>query len=334
MKKNIVLRCLVLKYFWEVIMFFVNQNGNSLLIKPYLNSSINLDKGQIQILESVKQFTVVGKSSIFDSNYTQYTNCNTITFSGTPFFNFPEYMSIAVYELSEGSGYIFHDQKKQVAFASRSLSLLNDYTFAFGQSLIGYFKEAERSTIIEPFFINDNLNTSFEEPTSEDHLIFDLNWNENSFLHFPFKMIIERDTYNKTSDMFATTYTGFALGLGSFTQYIIKGQDDPDKVYPEYFPEKKLNYCVIFDNLVDDNAEHILSPNIMLIDEYRTMLKEAKKNGRNSILFNGFSKFGYSVSAQISILPESESIDGYEAKVTKLVLSPVPFLESNFLFKE
>lgn len=315
-------------------MFFVNHNGDSLLIKPYLSSGMSLDKGEIQILELVSQFTVVGKSSCFDNFYTHYANLYTITFTGNKFFEFPEDMSIELFQLTNDAGFILHNKKKGLAFASRSLSLLNDYMYAYGQSLISLFKEAERTTIIEPFFINDNFNISDITPSPEEHLIFDLSWDEDSFNHFPFKVIINKDTYRKEEGMFVNKYSGNVLGVGAFEQYIVKGQNDPDMTYPEFFPERELNYSVIFNNLVNDNAEQILLPNIMLENEYHAMIKDAKLNGKDTLVFSGLSKYGYTILAHIKILPESESTTGYEAKIEKLILSPAPKLDANFVFRD
>ena len=313
-------------------MFFVNQNGSNLSIKPYHSFSMG-HVTEIQILENVKQLNIVGKSSIFDTFYNHFTNCQTITFNGSKYFDFPESLQVELYSMGE-LGYLFHDKKARLAYASRSLSLLNDYCTAFSKSLIGLMKDVNRNIQVEPFYLNDDFTRKQLNPNEvdiEENSIFEFDWNNNSYNHFVFGMVIEAKTYVEKKGMFYTKYSGRALNIGHFEQYIVV--DDPDKNFPEFFPERELNYNIIFTDLDNDNAQDVLIPNIMLPEEYKQMIQQAKTNGRSNIVLSGLSRFGYGIQAFITILPEEQSTALYEAIVTKLVVSPMPNLEASFIFR-
>lgn len=313
-------------------MFFVNQDGANLSIKPYSSFDIG-EVLEIQILENVKQLNIIGKSSVFDNFYSYFTNSQTITFNGSKYFEFPEDFEVELYSMGK-SGFLYYDKKARLAYASRSLSLLNDYCAALNRSLIGLMKSANRSTQIEVYYLNEDFSKTPLNPdsiNSEENSTFEFGWSPNSFNHFEFHIVIEAKSYIKKEGMFYTKYSGRAPNIGNFEQYVIA--DDNDKVFPEFFPERELDYNVIFTDLNNDNAEDILVPNVMLPEEYKQMIQQAKNNNKTNLSYSGLSRFGYGVQVFIRILPEEESTTLYEASVTKLVVSGMPNLDSSFIFR-
>lgn len=311
-------------------MFFVNQNGSDLLIKPYSSFDMGVVT-EIQILEGVKQLNIIGKSSIFDNFYNHFTDFDLITFNGSKFYDFPSDFEIELYQMGE-SGYLFHDKSENLAYASRSLSLLNDYCAAFKKSLISVMKNANRTVQIQPFFLNDDFSKSKFNPNDislEENSIFEFGWNNNSYNHFEFNIGINVKGYKHKKGMFYNKYEGYALNIGKFEQYIIL--EDEDKTFPEFFPERELNYHIIFSELINDSAEDVLVPNIMLPEEYIQMIKNARNNGQTNLTYSGLSRFGYGVQAFIRVLAEEESTANYEAAVTKLVISPMPIIEASYI---
>jgi len=314
-------------------MFIVNQNGKNITIKPFQSFEMG-EPAQIQILENVKQLTVIGKSSVFDNNYNHLTNCSSITFHGEKFFDFPESSQVELYRMGN-LGFLFHDKKVNLVYASRSLSLLNDFCAAFGSSIISLMQSVNRTLQVHPFHLDMDFitkNEDLEEINPEIHTSFEFGWNGNSYNHFSFEMIVESSKHEIFKGMFYTKYSGRAVNIGDYEQYIVI--DDPDKTYPEFFPERELNYNVIFTNLKNDNAADVLAPNIMLREEYKQMIQQAKNNGQTNLVYSGLSRSGYGVQAFIDLISEDLCTPTYEAIVTKLVVCPYPNIESTFLFKE
>ena len=59
-------------------------------------------------------------------------------------------------------------------------------------------KDVNRNVQVEPFYLNDDFNKKKLNPNEvdpEENSLFEFDWNNNSYNHFVFGMVIEAKTY-------------------------------------------------------------------------------------------------------------------------------------------
>lgn len=316
-------------------MFFINESNShlSLVIVDATNKPIRTG-GEHQIINKPKQVVVVGKNTIHDNLLTTYLDKSSLTFIGTKIVKFKENIPLDIYGLASNEGFIFHDHTTETVFISRSFNQLTNYCLGLGFSIFGILNEsAVTHQIAQKHIINNDFNTKKlkgDEIPTDDLLSFDLHWSATAD-QMDFEMIIKNEDFkvNKTHPLYSE-YTGTAINIGKFRKVVLNALEEGDRI-PDLFPELELNDCVVFTELENDNALLVLVPNILTHSQYKNLISEMRSIERKKLSYSGVSKLGYGVQADIELLEEFESLPQYEAKITRLIISPDEFLIKTFL---
>lgn len=316
-------------------MFFINESNNHLnvIIVNENNKPIKTGGDQL-IINTIKQLVVIGKNTIHDNLLTTYVNKSSLCFLGMKAAELKAGTPVDFYMLAENEGFLVHDHLKNTIYLSRSLYQLTNYCLSIGFSIFGILQQSAIShQLAGKHIINNDFNIKKikgDELSSDDLLIFDLYWSATED-QIDFEMIIKQDDFktNKNHPLF-TEYTGTAINIGKFRKVALNELDEDSRI-PELFPELELNDCVVFTELFDDNALTILVPNIMSHAQYNALITEMRSIDRKQLSYSAVSKVGYGVQVDIELLEDYEALPHYEAKVTRITMSPDDFLFKTFL---
>ncbi len=316
-------------------MFFINESNNHLTVNIVDDNNKPVKVGgERQVISKIKQLVVIGKNTIHDNLITTYVNKSSLSFLGFEIAQFKPNTPVDIYSLANDEGFVFYDHTAESVFISRSFYQLVNYCLGLGFSIFGILNQSAVShQIASKHIINNDFNPKKIQGTElplDDLLSFDLYWNSNDD-QMSFEMLIQNADFvvNENNPLF-TEYTGFATNIGRFRKTILSPMQDGDRV-PDLFPELELEHCVTFTELVDDNALSVLVPNILTHSQYQNLISEMRSIDRKQLSYSGVSKLGYSIQANIELLDESETMPHFEAKVTRLIISPEDFLVKSFL---
>lgn len=318
-------------------MFFISQSRKDLTVKSLSTARVVSEvQSALTIIERPQIVIVLGNSSIYENFIQGFTDVNTLTFMGRKLFESNLGAKGVVYALTDDIGYVLHNIELDTVYLSRSMAVLNDFAIDSGLGMVDILRSSNNGeyTVIPEINLNNDFSRrhlSNENVDPNTHLNFDLGWTESD-KQIPFNMAIKNEGYSARRDgMFYVQYNGYAPNIGNFEQLVIK--TDSDIRFPDFFPERNLDRAIVFTNLEDDNALHILTPNVMLPDEFDSMILSMQQNMKTHTIFSGMHRSGYGVQAVVELLPDGEGHAGYKAKVTKLICTPNPLINENFIFR-
>lgn len=315
-------------------MLQITENNGELHITPLNPPESQKKAAQHFSIEKPEEVVIIGKNSIFDNNRSKYFSQRTINFKGSIYADLKDEIKLKIYKLEADIGFLVHNEINHTVYVSRSFSLLNDYCLAQKISLVGIIVTNCPQLKLQEIIINNDFTRnkiSNDSIDPEKCINFSLDWNENE-QQIPFGMIIESNSYVANHDNpFFNEFNGIAINIGHFRQLVVK---EKDIRYPDFFPERDINHCIIFTNLFDDNLLNVLGPEIMDPYECQMLLNNMKHFGKTNMIFTGISSSGFGVQAHIQLLDDSESTPNYQAKVTKLIISPSASITYDFPFHD
>lgn len=316
-------------------MYFINKSGNGLILitsNPAAPSAP--PKAPIQIINNIKQLTCIGQNSIYDNHLAAHINLANLTFNGYPLLDSVKDLPFEIYKLDHEAGFVFHDQTTRLTYLSPSLYQLVNYCLDLGISIQGIINNNSSGNF---FFPKITINNDFsrkkiaaEDINADLHLSFDLGWNFQPD-QIEFDMVILGEGYKVNKEgRFYEEYSGTAINIGKFRKTNLKPLEEGDRI-PDIFPELDLQGSIVFTELFDDNAYTVLVPSVMTTLQYQNIINELKVLGRQRLDFNGTCMHGYGIQARIEMLDEAEQTSEYQARVSRLVISPNALNQKTFL---
>lgn len=316
-------------------MYFINKSANGLILITSNPSAPSASStAPIQIINNIKQLTCIGQNSIYDNHLAAYVNQQCLTFNGYPLLDPAKELPFELYKLDHEAGFIFHDQKTRLTYLSPSIYQLVNYCLDLGISIQGIIDNNSSAKFVFPkITINNDFSRKKirgEDIDADRHLSFDLGWNFHPD-QIEFDMVILNEDYKVNVDgRFFEEYTGTAINIGKFRKTNLKELEDDDRL-PDFFPELDLQGSIVFTELFDDNAYSVLVPAVMTTLQYENILNELKTLGRQRLDFNGTCLNGYGIQARIELLDEAEQTSEYQARVSRLVISPNSLNQKTFM---
>lgn len=316
-------------------MYFINKLANGLILITSNPSNPSAPpKAPIQIINNIKQLTCIGQNSIYDNHLAAHINQQSLTFNGYPLLDPAKELPFELYKLDHEAGFILHDQKTRLTYLSPSIYQLVNYCLELGISIQGIINNNSSGKFAFPkITINNDFSRkkiSTEDIDPDLHLSFDLGWNFHPD-QIEFDMVILNEDYKVNLDgRFYEEYTGTAINIGKFRKTNLKKLEEGDRV-PDIFPELDLQGSISFTELFDDNAYAVLVPSVISTLQYQNIINELKILGRQRLDFNGTCLNGYGIQARIEILDEAEQTSEYQARVSRLVISPNGLNQKTFL---
>lgn len=307
-------------------MFSIIDKGDELLIKNPLDGfDSNLPH---EIITAPKVVLVLGANSVYDNFSTKYNNKKSLRFFGRLILSSTKaqnnQVSVEIFHLENNNAYLISYDNGDYITVSRSFKLSVDYAATLGFDLIKIIKEDTNGnhTFDGSIIINNDFSKTAldqNEINGEQFTLLNLDLH-NSDQEVVVKLIITTNDYYKDTDqMFYSEYSGFAPNIGKFKQVIVKPNFDR---YPEIFPQAELDGLVVFTDLLDDNAQSVLCPNILQLVDYEGLIANAKRNEQIYFSYTGIHNNGCLVQADMELLSENESSPTYKARVQRLVLIP------------
>lgn len=307
-------------------MYFINKSANGLILVTSHRSNPHAKAAApIQIINNIKQLTLIGQNTIYDNHLSALTNQKSLTFHGNPLLEPSEELPFELYRLDHEAGYVFHDQTNRLTYLSSSIYQLVNYCLDLNISIQSIIKNHSLPGFHFPK-ITINNDFAFKKLKAEDvnadiHLSFELGWNYSPE-QVEFDMVILNSDYKVNLEgRFYEEYTGTAINIGKFRKINLKPIEEGDRV-PDIFPELDLQDSIVFTELFDDNAYSVLVPSVMTALQYQNIINELKSLGRQRLDFNGTCLNGYGIQARIEILDDAEQTPEYQARVSRLVISP------------
>lgn len=307
-------------------MFSIIDKGNELVIK---NPQFGIDSSlPYQVVSSPKIVLALGENSVYDNFTTKFTNKKSLSFFGNLLLSSIKDkngdVDVEIYHLAGNNAYLISYDNGEYVTVSRSFKLSLDYAASLGFDLIKVIKEDKSTThtfdgslIINNDFTNKSIDPA--EINSEDYMLLNLDLH-NSDKEVVINLIITAREYSKdTTSMFYSEYTGFAPNIGNFKQVAVKPNLDR---YPDDFPQAELDRLVVFTDLINDNAQTVLCPHIMQLEDYNGLISHAQRNELINFSYTGLHNNGCTVQVDMELLSEDENTPSYKARVVRLVLMP------------
>lgn len=317
-------------------MYFINEEFDQLLLQIVDDNNKPVRFGGDYItLNQIKQLTVIGKASMHDNHITAYIDKKSLTFIGNEPVKFKEsFEDAAIYMLANDEGVIFFDKTDNQAYLSRSIYQLINYCLNIDIDILKIvYENAVSGAFPSKHIINNDFSIrkiTGENISADDMLSFDMLWHSSSS-QLEFEMLIEQVGYKiNKGNMFFTEYTGQAVNIGKFRKIALNPLEDGDRI-PDFFPELDLNDCIVFTELLDDNAQSVLVPNVMTLQHYKNLIQEMRSIDRKKLSTSATSRFGYGVQVEIELLDESETTTDYQAKINRLIITPYDTPMKTFL---
>lgn len=278
----------------------------------------------------LKTVSFIGENDPFENYFHKvYWDVKSLTFNGKLLASFPADEAICefpfdIYELEDAAGYAFHVHHEiggKIEFSRSFNMLINSMAFkdlnarkVLEKDELGVFDFDGTHSINNDFSTvhigNDDINEA-------DHAVFDLSMCTYEGM-MNINAIIDTNTYKVIENPYFTEYSADVLNLGRFS--LTRITPDLDR-YPDFFPLRHLDGLTVITDLIIDNAKDILVPKLMCLEDYETMIENARLKGKICFSYCGMHNGGYFVQADIEILDSSISTPTFSAKVNRLVLS-------------